>query len=368
MFSQISADGLSFEWRSESNQKPPQQIVFTNECSASDILKAAYANTATVWRGDFHNAKQVLAAIKKKLRKPSGKSDAGNPAAAFHAHRMKQAQQSRILNMLAVEVGAGFVLGNRRAPDVAATLRDVYGDADDQTFLLPLNQLLGFIGAYEWHKKGVSVPQIGERIHVPFGVFSPLRGEYLDLVMKAPVGKFQTAFDIGTGSGVLAVLLAKKGIPSVVGTDTNPKAIDCACANVRRLGLDGQIEIRAVDLFPEGVADLIVCNPPWLPAKPTSAIESALYDPDSAMLTAFLRGAPQHLSEQGEIWLIISDLAEHLNLRTPHFLEQAFQAAGLKTVDVLQTKPLHQKAADKNDPLAFARNRETTFLYRLQCA
>ena len=84
------------------------------------------------------------------------------------------------------------------------------------------------------------------------------------------------------------------------------------------------------------------------------------------MLTAFLNGVRQHLNPQGEAWLIISDLAEHLHLRDRDFLEQCFQTASLEVADILKTKPRHRKAADESDPLAFARNRETTYLYRLK--
>lgn len=357
-----------FEWRNESLQKPPKGWHYVRESGANGILKAAYQNIATVWQGDFHNAKQVLSAMKKRVLKPAAVRSDADIAALFHAHRMKQAQQSRILNMLAVEIRPGFVLDNKRAPDIRAALLDVYGEADGKPFFLPLNLLLGFMGAHEWHKKGVAVPQLGGSIHVPFGVFSPLRGEYLDLLAHAPSTGFQTALDIGTGSGVLAAILAKQGIPSVIGTDTNPKAVACARANIARLGFEKQVEIRETDLFPEGFVDLIVCNPPWLPAKPTSAVESALYDPESAMLAAFLRDAPKHLNPDGEIRLIISDLAEHLHLRPSDFLDKAFAQAGLRVADVLKTKPVHKKAADPDDPLAFARNRETTFLYRLKKA
>lgn len=356
------------EWRNESVQKPPKGWHYVRESGADGILKAAYQNIATVWQGDFHNAKQVLSAMKKRARKPAAVRSDADIAALFHAHRMKQAQQSRILNMLAVEIRPGFVLDNKRAPDIRAALLDVYGEADGKPFFLPLNLLLGFMGAHEWHKKGVAVPQLGGSIHVPFGVFSPLRGEYLDLLAHAPSTGFQTAFDIGTGSGVLAAILAKQGIPSVIGTDTNPKAVACARANIARLGFEKQVEIRETDLFPEGFADLIVCNPPWLPAKPTSAVESALYDPESAMLAAFLRDAPKHLNPDGEIRLIISDLAEHLGLRPADFLEKAFIRAGLRVADMMKTKPKHKKVANPSDPLAFARTRETTFLYRLKKA
>ena len=365
----IPTNRSDIEWRNESTQKPPKQAVYIQEAGAAEILKNAHAQTATVWTGDFHNAKQVLAAMKKRIRRSSEKKKdaSADIQTAFHAHRMKQAQQSRLLNMLAVEIQPNFQLDNARAPDIYAALYDVYDTPNDKPFLLPLNQLLGFIGAHEWHKKGIDIPQLGGKIHVPFGVFSPLRGEYLDLIAQAPLNpNIQTAFDIGTGSGVIAAILAKRGIPDITATDTNPKAIACATANLARLGLDKQVAVQAIDLFPEGCADLIVCNPPWLPAKPTSAVETALYDPDNAMLTAFLNGVRQHLNPQGEAWLIISDLAEHLHLRDRDFLEQCFQTTSLEVVDILKTKPRHRKAADESDPLAFARNQETTYLYRLK--
>lgn len=358
------------EWRNQSTQKPPQKAVYLHEANTDTVLKATYEYTATVWTGDFHQAKQVLAAMKKRIRKPAkSKKTPADVQTAFHTHRMQQAQQSRVINMLAVEIGAGFTLNIPRAPDIRPALLDVFGEENDHAFLLPLNQLLGFIGAHEWHKKGIHLEALGGKIHVPFGVFSPLRGEYLDLIAAAPLKpNVQTAFDIGTGSGVIAALLAKRGIAHITATDTNPQAIACATKNIRNLGYEQQVDIQAVNLFPEGCADLIVCNPPWLPAKPTSPIETALYDPDHGMLKAFLNGVGKHLNEGGEAWLIISDLAEHLHLRQPEDLHAWFQTASLAVIDVLHIKPQHSKATNPDDPLAFARTQETTFLYRLKVA
>ena len=93
--------------------------------------------------------------MKKRIRRPSEKKK-DTPTdiqTAFHAHRMKQAQQSRLLNMLAVEIQPNFQLDNARAPDIYAALYDVYDTPNDKPFLLPLNQLLGFIGAHECTKK-----------------------------------------------------------------------------------------------------------------------------------------------------------------------------------------------------------------------
>lgn len=358
----------SAPWRNEARQKPPKAVIPQNEISADALLKLAREHSAVLWRGDFHNAKQVLAALKKRLRKaPNKKADTLSPAELFHLHRMQQAQQSRLINMLAVEISPGFQLDLPRAPEIAAALADVYEDTNREPFLLPLNQLLGFIGAHEWHKKGVFIPALNGNIHVPFGVFSPLRGEYLDLLAEAPLSPaWRCAFDIGTGSGVLAAMLARRGIAEITATDTNPRALACARANAERLGVAAQIEFEDTDLFPQGKADLIVCNPPWLPATPTSTIESALYDPASAMLKGFLAGVGEHLNAGGEAWLIMSDLAEHLGLRREGELAGWIADAGLQLVDTLSTRPRHAKAQQADDVLAAYRSREVTYLYRLQ--
>lgn len=358
-------------YRNESTQSPPRDFVFVAEASASRIIQAARQSIATVWRGDFHNAKQVLAAIKKRVKpKPQAKTETdADPATAFHKHRLAQSQASRLANALCVEIGAGFALDLPRAPNVQAALCDVYGVENTEPFVLPLAQLLGFIGAHEWHKKGVTIPELGGAIHVPFGVFSPIRGEYLSLIAQAKLpANARTALDVGTGSGVIAALLAKRGMANIIATDTNPRAIACAQSNIARLGFAAQVQVLQQDLFGEHMADLIVCNPPWLPAKPTSSVETALYDPKHAMLHAFLRGASDHLAQGGQVWLVMSNLAELLGLRGEHDLPNWFAQYGWRVSGSLKNTPQHRKASDSNDPLAFARSREITTLYILERA
>jgi len=45
------------------------------------------------------------------------------------------------------------------------------------------------------------------------------------------------AFDIGTGTGVLAAVFAKRGVIKVIATDDDPRALDCAAENIARLKL-----------------------------------------------------------------------------------------------------------------------------------
>jgi methylase of polypeptide subunit release factors len=199
-------------------------------------------------------------------------------------------------------------------------------------------------------------------------VFSPVRGEYLDLIAAAPLPSTELAFDIGTGTGVIAAILARRGVQRIVATDLDPRALACARDNIDRLGLQGRIELVQADLFPPGRAPLVVCNPPWLPARPSSPLEHAIYDEDGRMLRAFLQGVAQHLAAGGEGWLILSDLAEHLGLRTREQLMALIQAGALRVVARSDIKPRHPRAADPSDPLHAARAKEITSLWRLAAA
>jgi hypothetical protein len=83
------------------------------------------------------------------------------------------------------------------------------------------------------------------------------------------------------------------------------------------------------------------------------------------MLRGFLGALLAHLEPRGEAWLILSDLAEHLALRTRSELVTAFDSAGLKVVDRIDVRPKHSRASDETDPLHAARMAEVTSLWRL---
>jgi methylase of polypeptide subunit release factors len=213
------------------------------------------------------------------------------------------------------------------------------------------------------------VPAIGGRIHPHYGVFAPTRAEYVELVARAPLPKaaaaLGTAFDVGTGTGVLAAVLARRGLARVIATDMDARALACARENVARLGLEDRVQVVQADLFPEGRAQLVVCNPPWVPARPSSPLEHGVYDADGRMLKGFLSGLAAHLAPGGEGWLILSDLAEHLGLRSRDELLAAIATGGLEVLERLDVKPAHKRAFDATDPLHAARSREKTSLWRL---
>lgn len=370
-------DGKAFEalWRSHSGAPPPTRVVVTDgRMTADEAYGLACQGSGILWRGDFQEARQMLSALGKRADRPRRRSRASaanagvGPAEAFHLYRQARSQRARTLNALLIPLNDDYTIPLRRAPDVRQACAEAYGPMKAAS-VTSLRALLGLIGAHEWRTQGIEIPEAGGRIHPHFGVFAPIRREYVDLVSTTPLpaacASSSVAFDIGTGTGVLAAVLARRGIARVIATDLDPRALACAGENVRRLGLSERIDLEQADLFPEGRATLVMCNPPWIPARPSSPLENGIYDPESRMLRGFLRGLGAHLEPEGEGWLILSDLAEHLGLRTRAQLLEEFESAGLRVVGRTDVPPRHPRATAKTDPLHSARAAEVTSLWRL---
>ena len=378
-------------WLSASNHTPPARIVLVDDkTTADEAYRLACEGTSLLWRGDFHNARQLLQALKRRIERTNERSQQrkmkkaakANESAKsttdsvaipnlFHQQRQIQAQRSRILSRLLLELDADYVSKLRRAPEVSAACMAAFGQLDkamDESCVLSFRDLQGALGAAQWREKGVPIESLGISIYPHYGVFAPTRHEYVQLLLDAPLPAVNDiAYDIGTGTGLLAIILAQRGINQVISTDLNPSALACANENFTRQGLSN-VQLQQADLYPTDapLANLIVCNPPWLPAKPSSPLEYAVYDANSAMLRGLLQGAKSHLAEQGEVWLILSDLAEHLQLRTRDDLLGWFANAGLAVKYRLDTKPKHGRSQDNTDPLFAARSAEVTSLWCLQ--
>ncbi|WP_426225297.1 methyltransferase [Pseudarthrobacter sp. DSP2-3-2b1] len=361
----VEAGGsLTARWRSANGRPAPTRVeVVDDSLTADEANRMASQGIAMLWHGDFHNARQILNALDRRIG-AGKKKPAQSPAEKFYRHRQSRSHRARILGLLLVPLDPGPVVPLRRAPDIREAAAGAYGEIGESS-VVSLHELVGAIGAHEWRRNGVYVDALQGRIHPHYGTFFPTRSEYVDLVAAAPLPADTLAFDVGTGTGVLAAVLARRGVHRVVATDNEPRAIACATENFRNLGFQDHAEAVLTDMFPPGRAPLIVCNPPWIPATPHSSLDSAVYDPGSKMLFRFLNELPDHLEPGGEGWLVLSDLAEHLGLRSREDLLAAIEAAGLKVVDRLDTKPTHPKASDRDDPLFEARAAEVTSLWRL---
>lgn len=361
------AAARTFLWLSGLAPAPVRAGLTGDRARADTTLRRLRAGEALLYQGDYRNARQLLSALGRRLEP---RPERLPPAEAFRRERTRRAEAQALLLRLLVPVEPGWRIALAHAPDLSAALAEALGPTPDAPGLLPLREALGAAGASEWRRKGLYLPSLGAAVHPHHGVFAPVRGEYLDLVARALAGRDlagRLAFDVGTGTGVLAFLAARRGA-RVVATDAEPRAIACARENAARLGLGGLVEVRECDLFPEGRADLVLCNPPWVPAEPSGPLDRAVYDPGSRFLLGFLGALPSHLAPGGEALLVLSDLAERLGLRPATFLAAAAAEAGLSLAILGRAAPTHPRARDPGDPLAEARGAEVTTLYRLRPA
>lgn len=358
-------------WLSPGARAPARYVDIDDRTTAAEALARVRGGATLIYRGDYRNARQLLAAMGRRLGGRAARP--GGPRSLrdlFLEERRRQRLEHETLSRLAVPIEAGQAgprVALRNAPEVAEALTEALGAAIPLPGALPLRDLLGMIGAQEWRRKGVEVPSLGAHLRTRWGVFAPVRGEHVELTAEAvrrwPVAG-KRALDVGTGTGVLALLLARAGA-RVTATDLAPAAVACARENAARLGLAERIEVVEADLFPAGRFDVVVCNPPWLPHEAVTPLDRAVYDPGGRFLARLLEGLAAHLAPGGEGWLILSDLAERLGLRAEGELERQLAAAGLEVAGGIEATPRHPRSRDPGDPLHQARSREVTALRRL---
>jgi release factor glutamine methyltransferase len=113
--------------------------------------------------------------------------------------------------------------------------------------------------------------------------------------------------DVGTGSGFLAIRAARRG-GRVTAVDVNPAAVAAARANVAGAGLAATVEVVHSDLFGalgDARFDVVVSNPPYFPAEPTTMAERAFYaGGDFDWFRRFFAALADHL-EPGATVLVV---------------------------------------------------------------
>ncbi len=356
----------TFRWRSESDEPAPAKLEPVDDrLTADEAMRRVGRGEHLLYGGDFRNAKQLVSAMGRRLEKRRDRRPPGSALEAFRAERRARAREHVTLSRVVVALDRAYRLRLAHAPDVAEACRQVWGEADADTTVVPLKSLLGMLGAAEWRRKGLAVPGLEGTLTPHWGVYLPTRADYVELVARVDDVRGRRVFDVGTGTGVLAFLLLQRGAASAVGTDVEPRAVACARENAERLGLASRFTALERPLFPDGVADLVVCNPPWIPEPPKNRVDRAVFDEGDAFLLGFLEGLAAHLAPGGLGLLILSDLAVLLGLRAPGWLEAHFARCGLEVRWTTAVQAKHGRAKDADDPLHAARSREVTTLYAL---
>lgn len=195
----------------------------------------------------------------------------------------------------------------------------------------------------EWHESayaaakaeagsGQTFTYLGRTIVVPPEVH-PITGvsHLLGEAVLAEVRDGDRVLDMGTGSGVNAILAASKAA-DVVAVDINPHAVDAARLNSERNGVADRIDVRHSDVFSDvdGEFDLIVFDPPFRWFAPRDLLEQASADENYRAMTGFFRDARRHLTGAGRMLIFFGtsgDLA---------YLQRLVDEEGFQSVVVAQ--------------------------------
>ncbi|GBG34111.1 HemK methyltransferase family member 1 [Hondaea fermentalgiana] len=362
--------------------RPPRKVWVLEESPPQEALTRRFSESVgALWHGDFTEGRKVLSSVSRyfKRRLSPNMKKAVTPAEDFRLLRKFRAEQATRTSLLLLDISPGFTLRGEGAPDdLSEALSFALGpEFEDRSFLVPLTEVLGMVGALNWFKTGIEVPalEVPEfRLRPHFSVFPPTRQDYVSLLARVslPIQR-DHVIEVGSGSGVLtALLLQRCGVDRLVATDTNLRAVENTRATLASLGLEDRAQVIATSQLPNAEpADLIVCNPPWMPGRPSSALESAIVG--DTMIHDFIKAASASVRpDSGRILFFMSNLAELIGIQPKGYLDDLFYRNGLEVVETVTTEPKHEDhqvpsiAAARKLKLADLRASETVSLYSLR--
>lgn len=218
----------------------------------------------------------------------------------------------------------------RKAPEIG-WLYKLYPEMNE--FLLPFPQVQGLNSSWQWYERGISIPVLHKKIHPFFGTYFPTRFEHLKLFdnwLKKYRGSKELGIDVGIGCGVLTFQMIKHGFKKVIGTDSNPNAIIGLTEELTSNNLSSKIDLTYGDLFAncDEKSELIVFNPPWLPASHNiEGLDKAIYY-DAELFPRFFSEAKKHLQNKGKLILLFSNLAQISGLTNKHPIKKELSEGG----------------------------------------
>lgn len=164
--------------------------------------------------------------------------------------------------------------------------------------------------------------------------------------------------DIGTGSGAIAVSLAKF-IPSVkvTGIDSSPQAIEIAQRNAQHHKVDDRCQFMVGNMFDplQEKVDLIVSNPPYIPTDIISTLDTDVKDwePRSALdggkdgfdyIRRIVKESPNHLTTQPPKGLLLLEIGNDQGEKAKQMAESSGNYAEVKILKDLNQKDRILKA------------------------
>jgi len=312
---------------------------------ATDIpltIKALEAGKTVLITAFYSNGLVLLKALQSHLKKQF-------PNKTFLEQRQYRDAFRKLSNRIVIEI-ADHKLIVKKAPSIG-WLAKLYPETAN--FLLTFPQVQGLNSSWQWYERGIQIPMLRNKIHPYYGTYMPTRFEHLELFdnwLKRYSGPKKTAIDVGIGSGVLSLQLIKHGFQKVYGTDSNPNAIVGLKEFMGETKLSRKIEVEHGFLFGklEKPTELIIFNPPWLPAsRQVDALDEAIYYPKD-LFPNFFKGAEERLLDDGRLLIIFSNLAQITKVTKAHPIEKELAEGGRFKLEHCFKKSVRQASKETN--------------------
>lgn len=274
---------------------------------------------------------KIMAQLRAMLPPPA--QDAGYPARRAHRHTWRDTCG----RLLAPVVDHQLALAE--SPRVGFLL-DLYPELP--RFALPFSDVLDLHHAYKWYREGTHLAVLGYTVHPFYGTYVPTRVTHLELFAtwlsqyQGPRGR---GVDVGTGCGVIALMLGKAGFERVVATDNNPNAIESVRRQLARLPTPPPLELIHCDLLSDRrtAADLVAFNPPWMQGEVDGPLDLALYF-EPGLFERFFDQAHARLEPGARVVLLFSNLIQLVQPDVPHPIQVELERGRFELVQKLQRK------------------------------
>lgn len=296
--------------------------LFSRSSDVRATIKTLEAGKPVLVTAFYSNGLTLLNDLKTHLKRKF-------PNKTFKEQRAYRDAYRKLSLLILIEISE-HKLSVKKAPSIG-WLKLLYPETSD--FLLSFTKVQGLNSAWQWYQNGITVPVLRNKIHPYYGTYFPTRFDHLILFdnwLKRYEGPKKSAIDVGIGSGVLSFQMVKYGFQKVFGTDTNPNAIVGLKEAMGDTKLSRKVELDFGSLFGkwEKPTELIVFNPPWLPAAHNlDSNDEAIYYKDT-LFPHFFEAAKQRLLPEGKLLIIFSNLAKITKATTKHPIEDELAKGG----------------------------------------
>lgn len=267
----------------------------------SEILKKLKDDRVVILHGDYMHAQYLLCYVQ---RFENNLADKANPVAS---------KRNRLYRLSYIAYQSTFPQFEN------ITERYIFQEwlsenIQDYSYLIPARRYNRILTDIKRAADGISIDKLNTKIHIRPQVYVPFDKSVPAMFTKfSDLIKNKAVLDMGTGTGVIAILAAQMGAKFVSASDINKNAVECAKNNIHISGMENIVsEVIYSDLFNsiQDIYDVITFNAPWIKGTPRNLYELAIYDEEYALINRFMEQAPKYLKSDGVILLQYSDISQ----------------------------------------------------------